>query len=220
MPGRLLERFHRRRFVWLFVALLATLGARPILETLGSSRDPFDVMLGLCLAMAAVGLVRGPDLRGLVSLAFAAVALVGVGLVLALQSTGAFGVLVWIPVFLLAIVAAVRHALGAGPVDSERIFAALDAYLLAGLLFASAFWALETWRPGSIGGAVSGATPSLRDAVYLSFVTIATLGYGDIVPHSEAARGLAIVEAVGGQMYLAVLVARLVSLYARQHDSD
>jgi hypothetical protein len=47
-------------------------------------------------------------------------------------------------------------------------------------------------------------------------VTIATLGYGDVVPVSDAARGLAILEAVGGQMYIAVLVARLVSLYAAQ----
>ena len=50
-------------------------------------------------------------------------------------------------------------------------------------------------------------------AIYYSFVTLATLGYGDIVPRSEVARGLAIMEAVAGQFYLAVLIARLVSLY-------
>jgi hypothetical protein len=44
-------------------------------------------------------------------------------------------------------------------------------------------------------------------------VTIATLGYGDVVPVSNSARGIAIVEAVAGQLYLAVMVARLVSLY-------
>jgi voltage-gated potassium channel len=60
---------------------------------------------------------------------------------------------------------------------------------------------------------------SLSRATYLSFVTIATLGYGDIVPKSELAQSLAIVEAVGGQMYLAVLIARLVSLYSRQADT-
>jgi hypothetical protein len=50
-------------------------------------------------------------------------------------------------------------------------------------------------------------------------VTIATLGYGDIVPVSAPARGLAVVESIAGQMYLTVLVARLVSLYARQPES-
>jgi voltage-gated potassium channel Kch len=52
-------------------------------------------------------------------------------------------------------------------------------------------------------------------AIYFSFVTLATLGYGDIVPRSDLARGLAIVEGVGGQLFLAVMVARLVSLYGR-----
>jgi hypothetical protein len=215
----LLERFHRRRFSWLFCALLATLGARPVLETLGSQRDPFDWMLALCLAMAAIGLVRDLDLRRPI-LVLVPVALVGTGLVFALRSPGPLGILAWVPVFGVAIVAAIRHALGSGRVDGERIFAALDAYLLAGLLFGCAFWALENLRPGSIVDLAAGTEPTLRDALYLSFVTIATLGYGDVVPRSEAARGLAIVQAVGGQMYLAVLVARLVSLYARQHDSD
>jgi voltage-gated potassium channel Kch len=52
-------------------------------------------------------------------------------------------------------------------------------------------------------------------ALYFSFVTLATLGYGDIVPRSDVARGLAILEGVGGQLFLAVMVARLVSLYGR-----
>jgi voltage-gated potassium channel len=50
--------------------------------------------------------------------------------------------------------------------------------------------------------------------IYFSFVTLATLGYGDIVPASDVARGLAILEAVIGQFYLTVVVARLVSLYS------
>ena len=53
-------------------------------------------------------------------------------------------------------------------------------------------------------------------AIYFSFVTLATLGYGDIVPRTDVARGFAIVEGVGGQLFLAVLIARLVSLYARK----
>ena len=61
---------------------------------------------------------------------------------------------------------------------------------------------------------------SRMTALYFSFVTLATLGYGDIVPRSDVARGLAIVEGVGGQLFLAVLVARLVSLYGRRKTAD
>jgi hypothetical protein len=77
------------------------------------------------------------------------------------------------------------------------------------------YWVLERTWPGSLAIPGEGAQSnfSLVLAIYYSFVTLATLGYGDIVPRSEVARGLAIVEAVAGQLYLAVMIARLVSLY-------
>jgi voltage-gated potassium channel len=121
----------------------------------------------------------------------------------------------WVAACLLSIAVTARHALGPGLVDSERLLAALDAYLLAGLVFGVCYWVLERSWPASFGSP-SASDLDLARAIYFSFVTIATLGYGDIVPASDAARGLAVLEAVGGQMYVAVLVARLVSLYSRQ----
>ena len=122
------------------------------------------------------------------------------------------GEFVWIFTCVLAIVALARQAFRRGAVESERIFAALDAYLLAGLIFGVCYLILEQSWPASFGtAAANDLDPS--GAVYFSFVTIATLGYGDIAPVSEAARGLAILEAVAGQLYIAVLVARLVGLY-------
>jgi hypothetical protein len=218
--GNLLERFHRHRFACLFAALLATLGARPVLEILGSSHDPFDLFVAASLLMAALGLAGEPGMRWLVGFAALSVVALGLGWALAADTMQEVGAVLWPAGFLLAIVASIRHALGAGRVDGERIFAALDAYLLAGLLFAGAFRLLETLHPGSFGGAAGESGLDVRQAIYLSFVTIVSLGYGDLVPKSEAARGLAIVEAVSGQMYLAVLVARLVSLYSRQTDPD
>lgn len=52
--------------------------------------------------------------------------------------------------------------------------------------------------------------------MYFSFVTLATVGYGDMVPAREVSRGVAMFEALVGQPYLAVLIARLVSLYVRR----
>jgi len=62
---------------------------------------------------------------------------------------------------------------------------------------------------------ICGALPDLATAFYHSAVNFTTLGYGDIVPRTDVARGLTIVEGVGGQLFLAVMVARLVSLYAQ-----
>ena len=62
-----------------------------------------------------------------------------------------------------------------------------------------------------MSGGAAIADFSFTTAIYFSFVTLATLGYGDIVPQSEVARGVTVVEAIVGQLYLAVLIARLVS---------
>ena len=113
----------------------------------------------------------------------------------------------------------VRHALQRGPVDTERIFAALGAYLLAATAFGTLYWLLDHTWPASIGPELD-ASLRAGDARYLSLVSISTLGLGDLLPVSPLARSLVTLEAIGGQMYLAVLVARLVSLYARQHDPE
>jgi voltage-gated potassium channel Kch len=74
--------------------------------------------------------------------------------------------------------------------------------------------------PGSLlsGGVVPAAGVGMGDAIYFSFVTLATLGYGDLVPATPAMRGLAVFEAVIGQLYLALLVARLVGLQTAAHS--
>ena len=91
----------------------------------------------------------------------------------------------------------------------------LAVNLLAGIFFGLFYWILEQSWPGTFTFV---GEFSRMSAFYFSFVTLATLGYGDIVPRTDVARGLAIVEGVGGQLFLAVMVARLVSLYGRRHE--
>jgi voltage-gated potassium channel len=118
----------------------------------------------------------------------------------------------WTVIGLFAAASAVRFAMGAVKVDAEHLYAALSAYMLAGTFFGLFYWILEQIEPGTF--TVAGDF-SRMSAIYFSFVTLATLGYGDIVPRTDVARGLAIFEGVGGQLFLAVMVARLVSLYGR-----
>jgi hypothetical protein len=121
----------------------------------------------------------------------------------------------WTVVALLAAASALRFALSAREVDREHLYAAISVYLLAGIFFGVLYWVIErTWSDSlAIPGEGGQSNFSPATAIYYSFVTLATLGYGDIVPRSEAARGLAIMEAVTGQLYHAVMIAWLLSLY-------
>jgi hypothetical protein len=110
---------------------------------------------------------------------------------------------------LLSIVVLVQ-VLKSGTVTKHRILGAIAAYLLLGLSWASAYEILFQVVPGAFRGL--GDLAPARDLVYYSFVTLTTVGYGDITPAHQGARMLAVGEALVGQLYPAILVARLVSL--------
>jgi hypothetical protein len=101
-------------------------------------------------------------------------------------------------------------------VTADTIYGAFCFYLLAGLVFGHLFCIIEWISPGSFEGDAE-VTAELQDPhrrrfvlTYFSYVTLATVGYGDITPASKAARALAVLEAIAGQFYIAVLVAEFV----------
>ena len=110
-----------------------------------------------------------------------------------------------------------KYIVRARRVTSELVFGAVCVYLMMGFVGALLFAVLDLWSPGSLAlpaGAGSGVGDATHFSAvaYYSFVTLTTLGYGDITPVSRLARSLSTMEAVTGQLYLAVLVARVVGL--------
>lgn len=99
---------------------------------------------------------------------------------------------------------------GPGPIGSFKIQGAIAVYLLAGSAYAHGYHIVAVLRPGSFAGIASVA--SVNEWVYYSFSTLTTVGYGDITAVRPVARLLSIGEALTGQLYLAVLIARLVAL--------
>jgi hypothetical protein len=104
----------------------------------------------------------------------------------------------------------------AGSITVYRILGAIAAYGLLGLVWAYVYLLLELTAPGALQfPAPAPALLSLEriqaDVVYFSFATLTTLGYGDIVPVHAFARSMAVLEALTGQLFLATLIARLVS---------
>ena len=102
-------------------------------------------------------------------------------------------------------------------VSWDTICGAISGYLLIGVVFGLTYAAIANYNPNSFAGeivlpAAESEAPDLtHDFIYFSFVTLTTLGYGDIRPVSQWARTLCWIEAVLGQLYLAILIASLVA---------
>lgn len=116
----------------------------------------------------------------------------------------------------------VRHSLRAKWISGEVLFAVACVYLLLALIWAMGFGVAESLTPGALhfpeGTVAAGEDPSGRGLfTYFSFVTLTTLGYGDITPASDAARIMAMLEATLGQLFLVIVVARLVGMHTAQY---
>jgi hypothetical protein len=104
-----------------------------------------------------------------------------------------------------------------GQISADKICGAICVYLLIGFAWAFGYGIIELINPGSFSGLAEIDTDNhvgrIMQLRYFSFATLTTLGFGDILPRSPSARTLATLEAVTGQIYLAVLIARLVGLH-------
>ena len=105
-------------------------------------------------------------------------------------------------------------------VDSETIWAAVNIYLLIGLCFAFLYATMALFDPTLFVGKFMDESPrgQLMGFIYFSFVTLTTLGYGDITPNTPGVATMAYLEALIGQLYLAIMIARLVGLYVAARD--
>ena len=106
-----------------------------------------------------------------------------------------------------------RYVLRARTITRDQIYAGICMYLMLGFAFGAVFYLITILDPNSFAANVQLVSRADRpDLMYFSFVTLATLGYGDITPRTNIARSLAVVEALAGMLYIAIFMARLVSL--------
>jgi Ion channel len=113
------------------------------------------------------------------------------------------------------IVSLLRAVVRSQCITHDTIYGSLNVYLLIALAWGTAYLLLETMQPGALYIDTvrhPHHTVDWFDCMFYSFVTLTTIGYGDIVPITAQARSLSILEAVSGVMYVAVLIARLVGL--------
>lgn len=204
------KAYHKRRYAVLFYALLLTLVLTPVAALLGFGQTIIRLVCGLALVAAVM---TNQTKRNRYAL------LAGVLLVVVVRmaserddvpvSPGSSLVLFGV-IGLAAAATGLRVVVQSKKVDNEIIYAALSTYLLAGIFFGQVHSSIESYWPGSYSGPTEFTEAS---AIYFSFVTLATLGYGDFLPTTDLARGVTVFEVIGGQLYLAVMVARLIGLF-------
>ena len=210
------------RFRFLFAALMILVAVMPFLRPGAFGAGLLQVLFTLLLLSGLYAV--GDGKRALVVAAvFAGPALVlaWAGRFTANTAVGGIGALLLAGFLVFTATQILKFIVRARRVTSELIFGAVSVYLMMGVVGALLFAVLDLWSPGSLrmpggaGSAVDDAT-QFSAVAYYSFVTLTTLGYGDITPVSRLARSLSTMEAVTGQLYLAVLVARVVGLQIAQ----
>jgi hypothetical protein len=213
----------KTNFFYLLVALLFLLLSVPITDDLRGISAPvakavvFSVML-----LIGIWSLRGSGRFFSIGLAF-----VVAGFVLnivAINSHITFfeytAILAVMGFLLVTITFTLRQVVVGTEINANRLVGAICVYLMLGVIWALAYSLVELATPGSFGGVAAGQDAGWdSEWLYFSFVTLTTLGYGDILPLSELARALAYMEAVTGQFYVAILVAGLVSAYISDRQS-
>jgi hypothetical protein len=167
--------------------------------------------------------LRTSQLSGRVVTLAAFVTLVGSAAAIAValtHSRGGVGAAdIWKGLLLLfTAVLIVQRVLSRPTVTVQSIYGALSAYLIIGLMFAAFYGAIQ--HLDSADFFVNGQPANTQTFQYFSFTTLTTLGYGDFTAAGNGGRALAVIEALSGQVFLAVLVARLVAAYRGPGGGD
>jgi hypothetical protein len=207
----------KERFLGLLILIIALIVVGPLIEEFVHLRILYDILWSAVLVSAiyAVSHKKRYILVG-VLLALPMLASIWSSYFEVDLALGGVGGLCGAAFFTFAIIQILIFIYNQKEINRNLIAGAIIVYLLMALAWSSLFAVVESLHPGSflipeIEGISTG-----RSFLYYSFVTLTTLGYGDITPVTSLARSLCILEAVMGQLYLVVQVAWLVGVHVSQ----
>lgn len=204
------------RFLFLFISIILMMVLRPIMGGVMHFAIMTDILFTAVLisGLWAVSQKRGVFLMALL-MAIPALVLKWVTYFAELPFLWILSRVFLTIFFVVMVVFLLSHIRRAKEVTPDLIMGAASTYFLMGLFWAFIFYFIETVSPGSFR--LEGSPADMESQlIYYSFVTLTTVGYGDVTAASMIARSYSVLEAVIGQLYLTVLVAGLVGLHISQ----
>ena len=209
-----LGRVFGQRCFYLFVVLLALVGAVPFVEPTPFGRVVVNGV-NLFVIVATVAAVGRTTLSFVIAVLLAVPAFGFQWIHMssddpqALAQSWVFGAVL----YAAAIVYLLRYVFQRDVMTADKLFGAAAAYLMIGVFWAYVFALVGHHYPGAFAVYGTAAPLTFIDCIYFSFTVLTSTGFGDVTPLIRQARGLCVVEQVIGALFLAVLIARLAGVY-------
>ena len=218
MVGKRVYAFYKeQRFLFLLVSILLLLLISPILKGFVHIRILLDIFFSMVFIFS-VEAIRQDRKHLIIAIVLALPMLFSmwVSLFIEISVLSITGNFFGISFFIFMIITIMTHIFHQDRINREVIFSAVVVYLLMGVLWAFVYGAVEQIQPNSFSVSIDTIGDQRYLFLYYSFVTLTTLGYGDISPITPVASSMAILEAIIGQLYLVVQIAWLVGLRVSQ----
>jgi len=216
--------FQRLRHLELLLALIGIIVGQAILNDDSNTNRIIFNLLFFAVVLSAMRSLSQSRWSQIFAMTVGVIALSG-SVMAEAQPTPTRGLLLsvygcYLVIFLSLLVALCKSVFHSGKIDTNRIIGAISIYFLLALIWALIYSLIEVWQPNSFSipnyVALGIRQQMICDLIYFSNVTLTTLGYGDIVPISNLARTLANLEAMAGQLYVAIVIASMVGMQVTQ----
>ena len=205
----------KSRFVYMVITIMVVILISPFLRFTGIAGHIFTTLLTALIPLTSFYALTADRKRAIVILIIAAPFVVLDGLsvffphpYLMIAAMG-FGTVLYLYIIVLLVINLLSYRV----ITADLIFCAIATYFLIGVMWAGVYMVLEGISPGSFAGLSQNG-----DLVYFSFVTLTTVGFGDILPQSILAKRLVVFEGALGGIYLAVIIAMIVGRYMSMEE--
>ena len=200
----------KSRFIYIIFAIMLVLLINPFIRPLGLIGHLISTLLIAMIPLASAFALTADRKKVIIVLLIAAPFVILDGLNVFFTNrplmvvTFSFGTILYFYIVVLL----VKNLLSIRVVTADLIYCAISIYLLIGIMWAGIYTVLEGISPGSFS-----ETSGTVDLLYFSFVTLTTVGFGDVAPLSVLGKRLAVFEAAMGSIYMAVIIAMIVGRY-------